>query len=102
MFIENRIINLEIVPPYKRRKGRGFESYKPPKEYSKTVSGKLEKLEQEMSKEEAQKVLEGLKEIGELQCPKCNSKIIQEDDADPNFFKFKCFDCGYEWEISKK
>lgn len=101
MFKENRFIFVEIVPPYRKRKGGGFETYKPPKEFKETISGKLEKIEREMSQTEAQKVLEKLDEFGEKICPKCKSKTITEDDDDPKWYKFKCFDCGYEWQIPR-
>jgi predicted RNA-binding Zn-ribbon protein involved in translation (DUF1610 family) len=101
MFNENRNIFFEVVPPYKRRKGRGMESYRPPKKFSETVSGKMEKIEREVSGEEANRVLEKLDEFGELKCPKCGSTIITEDDSDSDFYKFKCFDCGYEWSVKR-
>jgi len=101
MFKENRFIFQEIVPPRRRRKkGGGFESYKP-KEYKKTLSGKLEQIEREVSAEEAQRVLERLDEFGEMQCPKCKSKTVTEDDTDPKLYKFLCFDCGHKWQIKK-
>lgn len=102
MFKENRFIFIDIIPPYRRRKGRGgFEVYKPPKKFKETLPGKLENIEREMSQTEAQKVLERLNEFGEMKCEKCNSKTVIEDDTDSKFYKFKCFDCGHKWQIPK-
>jgi len=100
MFEENRFIFIEIVPPYKKRKGGKLETYKP-KEYSETPSGKMEKIERELSQKEAENVLERLNELGVKQCPECKSKTIMEDDEDSKFYKFKCLDCGYKWQIPR-
>lgn len=101
MFNENRFIYIEIVPPYSRRHGRGgFEAYRP-KEFSKTLPGKLEKIDREIRQQEAQRVLEKLSEIRELECPKCKSKLIDEDNSDPKMYKLKCLDCGFKWEIKR-
>ena len=102
MIKENRFIYIDILPgaPGGRRSRSGGEVYRP-RNYEKTSSSKLEKLERELSQQESQKVLEKLNETEELKCPKCNSKAVSEDDTDKNFYKFKCFDCGFEWKFSK-
>lgn len=101
MFKENRFIFIEIVPGAPGRRRRGGREVYIPKNYEKTTTSKLEKVEREVSQQESQKVLEKLNEVEELKCPKCNSKTVSEDDTDSSFYKFKCFDCGEEWKIKK-
>ena len=101
MIKENRFIYIDILPSGPGRRGRRGREVYIPKNYEKTSSSKLEKLERELSQQESQKVLEKLNETEELKCPKCNSKTVSEDDADKVFYKFKCFDCGEEWKIKK-
>jgi DNA-directed RNA polymerase subunit RPC12/RpoP len=101
MFNENRFINFEIFPQGPRKRKGKFEVYRP-KDYEKTPSGKMEKIEREISQKEAQKVLENLNEIGEIKCLKCNSRLIDENDEDPKFYKYRCLDCGFKWQWEKK
>lgn len=101
MFKENRFIFVDIFPDVPGRRRRSAREIYIPKNYEKTTSGKLEKVERELSQQESQKVLEKLNEVEELKCPKCNSKTVSEDDTDSFFYKFKCLDCGEEWRIKK-
>ena len=57
MIKENRFIYIDILPgaPGGRRSRSGGEVYRP-RNYEKTSSSKLEKLERELSQQESQKV----------------------------------------------